>query len=132
MISCNFDGSCEPMNPGGRMGIGAIVRRGETILLEHSDTMSEHPNNTNNVAEYLALIKILDFLIESNYTENRISIKGDSMLVVNQMKGLWRMKQGAYLSFAKEAKAKFAKFKSISINWVPREENEIADRLSKK
>jgi ribonuclease HI len=119
------------MNPGGRMGIGAIVRQKGTILLEYSDTMSEHPNNTNNVAEYLALIKILDFLIRNNFTENRISIKGDSMLVVNQMKGLWRMKQGAYLSFAKEAKVKFEKFKNISINWIPREENESADRLSK-
>lgn len=133
MITAFFDGACEPMNPGGNMGIGAIIygTEKEGILLEHHRGVPAGPGNTNNVSEYLALIAILDFLLEQGLHERRISIKGDSMLVVNQMKGLWRMKQGAYLKHAKDAKLKMAKFKCLSINWVPREQNDVADVLSK-
>ncbi len=131
MITCYFDGSCEPQNPGGNMGIGAIVLKKQEVLFQHSSSIDSHPCNTNNVAEYLALIKILDFLHEVQMHENRIGVYGDSMLVVNQMKGLWRMKQGLYLQYAKEAKSKLGKFTNLSINWIPREKNSIADDLSK-
>lgn len=132
MITCNFDGACFPQNPGGIMGIGAIVMRKDEVLLKHSESIEANEKNTNNVAEYLSLIQILQFLLKNNLQAEKISVRGDSMLVVNQMKGKWRMKQGAYLAYAKEARELMSKFTNLSINWIPREENEVADELSKK
>jgi ribonuclease HI len=144
-IRAFFDGCCEAINPGGHMGIGAIVYLNEEPIFEHAGYVPASPNNTNNVAEYMGFTEIIEFLIEQ-LTENKFSkglqidIRGDSNLVVNQMNGLWKIKSGYYTTYAREAKTRWEGLKLIckdhriplTLQWVPREQNNKADELSKK
>jgi len=50
-VTASFDGACEPFNPGGHMGLGWVIG-GEP----QSKYVSSSGGNSNNVAEYLALI----------------------------------------------------------------------------
>jgi len=43
----------------------------------------------------------------------------------------WKVKGGGYLAKLKEAKDLLKEFESISFEWIPREENEEADLLSR-
>lgn len=86
---------------------------------------------TNNVAEYLALFEVLSYVKDKPNTD--IHIFGDSMLVINQMKGVWGIKSGAYVKSAwdcldilKEIK----KTKKVKMHWIKRDFNFVADNLS--
>jgi len=129
---CVFDGSCEPRNPGGNLGIGAAIFEGGTYLVEQcSYTEKARPSNTNNMAEYKAILWVLNKLLELGLEKEEIVIQGDSMLVVQQLNGFYRIKKGAYVPYAEQAKEKLKKFKNISIKWIKRENNTFADSLSK-
>lgn len=86
-------------------------------------------NNSNNVAEYLALIAILERQIEVGLTAAPILIHGDSNLVMQQMFGRWKIKQGRYVEHAKTLLASFTKASGL---WIPRRRNAEADDLSKE
>lgn len=86
-LVCYFDGACEPRNPGGNMGIGACIRCGNGELFAYSDFVPAARHNSNNVAEYMAFEKLLDFFIEKKCSNQRIFIYGDSKLVIEQMFG---------------------------------------------
>ena len=47
-------------------------------------------NPTNNELEYLALLYALEY-ITNNYKRRNITIYSDSMLIVNQITGKWRV-----------------------------------------
>jgi ribonuclease HI len=129
-----FDGACEPRNPGGNMGVGATIRNAGKELFQYSTFVAAARNNTNNVAEYMAFEAILDFLHENPIKD--ITIYGDSNLVIEQMFGIWKMKSGFYIPFAKRCKDKIAFLRStgMKINgiWIRREQNTYADELSKR
>lgn len=136
MIKCYFDGACEPVNPYGNMGLGAIVLKDNQPLFKHSEFVPESKQNSNNVAEYMALEKILIFIRDTTILENKIFIYGDSKLVINQMKGWWRIKNGLYVSSARRCKELKNEIendigKILDFNWIPRELNQVADDLSK-
>lgn len=126
-----FDGSCS-VNPNGEMGAGAFVRlhNNEEELFTYSVMYGAKKGNTNNVAEYLGLIALLDWFIEQGLTNESIIIRGDSDMVVQQMNDSWRIKNGAYKIKALEAKQKVSLFTNLRIYWVPREGNKRADYLS--
>jgi ribonuclease HI len=85
---------------------------------------------TNNVAEYTALIIGLEEAKRRGIDE--IDIRMDSMLVVRQMQGLWKIKHPNMKPLALRAGALLASFPKRTIEHVPREENLIADALSNK
>ena len=126
-----FDGCCEPRNPGGTAGYGAIIYRGDKEVWRHAGMLPASPTNSNNVAEYLALNAALDWFLTNGLTDGPILIKGDSQLVINQCSGKWRIKGGLYAEYARAACAKLTSFRSIRLEWVNRKENALADELSK-
>ena len=87
---------------------------------------------SNNVAEYAALCEALRFLISEKMTRVPIEIRSDSRLLVNQMKGEWKFHKGLYAKKFTEAKALVTEFDRVKFKWVPREENEEADALSRE
>lgn len=125
-MKCYIDGSCEPVNPGGRMGMGVYI---EDLDIYLKDSIEPSYDNTNNVAEYLALRLLLNYLLDNNI-EGPIHIYADSQLLVHQMNKKWRIKSGSYVNTAKQCKDLLKHFK-YKITWIPREENVIADELSK-
>jgi ribonuclease HI len=92
-------------------------------------------DNSNNVAEYQAFGWTITKLLEIIPAKSTIAIFGDSKLVVCQMRGEWKMKQGAYLTHARKAKEMLKRLCEkcdIFLQWIPREQNGIADELSKR
>lgn len=127
MIVVFIDGLCLPTNP----GIGAygfvVYRNGEKI------SEGRGPAGqlvTNNYSEYFALIRALKSIISN--LEEPVVIKSDSKLLVNQMRGDWRVKRGEYLPKYREAKELASRFKSLKFAWIPRESNAYADELSRR
>lgn len=121
-----FDGATEPTNPGHR-GIGALLisPQGERF------TISENIGfGTNNEAEYLACIALLEKAVERG-AEN-IIVRGDSMLVINQITGEWGVNSERLDRLATQAKRLISRFRKARISWTPREQNREADALSKQ
>lgn len=143
-IRAMFDGCCEPKNPSGHIGAGAIVYVNAKVEATYSDYVPEGPTNSNNVAEYMGLIFVLKYIMAIQAAGvikiDRIDIRGDSNLVINQMNGEWKIKKGFYISSAAYCLTLFREVQSASVRagtiltlqWHPREMNEEADALSKK
>lgn len=130
-ITLNFDGSCEPYNPGGDMGAGIVVKLdGKVIHTDHQFT-PRASGNSNNVAEYSALVNGLQWLFDNGYTKHQIEVLGDSMLVIRQMSGEWRAKGGMYLPKYRSAIQLATQFSNIRYRWIPRAQNAEADALSR-
>jgi len=141
VIEAYFDGCCEPVNPGGTASYGAIVLVNGVKIWEDAELVSAPPGGktSNNVAEYSGFIAVVRFLLlgypsECERNEPAI-IRGDSKLVIMQVQGLWRVNGGHYLPFYREAKKLWKRLKkqqpNITLEWIPRERNGLADELSK-
>jgi ribonuclease HI len=83
---------------------------------------------TNNVAEYKALVSGLELALANEVTE--IDVLVDSTLVVNQVTGRWKIKNDRLRGLAVQARSLLDKFDRATISYVPREENQDADRLA--
>lgn|SRR3990167_4974777 len=132
MIEMWFDGCTEPKNPGGHSAYGVVIKNGDETLLRESGYCGYGANSSNNVAEYSGFIAGLNFLLEKGLNKERILIRGDSNLVIQQQFGTWKIKKGIYLPLAYKAKKLIKKFRMIAGEWIPREENGICDCLSKQ
>lgn len=134
MIKAFFDGACEPMNPGGTMSFGIVIFEDGKPIYGHGQIC--HPQGdggaSNNVAEYKGFIALLTFIESHGWANEDITVCGDSQLVVCQMKGMWKIKQGMYVPYANYALTLLPKFPNLKIKWVEREKNSLADDLSKK
>jgi ribonuclease HI len=132
LIEVYFDGLCQPINPGGIACYAFLVKRNDKTI--HSDYgVAGEPftkDSTNNVAEYTALAKALEWLVASNLTSDKVIINSDSQLVVNQLQGSYRVKGKRILPLYKQVLLLKARFPDIEIRWVPREKNREADRLT--
>lgn len=136
-----FDGCCEPTNPGGTAGYGAVILQGEERIWETSGMIPASPTTSNNVAEYLAFIAILERFIEIGMTRANIIVYGDSKLVIEQGFGTWKIRgidhklfdtPGFYAQYAVKARELLRGFTNIRGFWIPRDQNSICDELSKK
>jgi ribonuclease HI len=130
-----FDGACEPLNPGGTASFGVIVKgENATVLLRDHGVVGKGKAMSNNVAEYAGVLRILKYLAPR--PPGRVTIHGDSNLVVSQLNGKWRIRKGLYLSIAIETNEFLAHLRGlgwqINFYWIPREQNEECDALSKK
>lgn len=130
MIEGWFDGCCEPRNPGGHAAWGAAVHVDGVSVYRAGGYCGFGPKMSNNVAEYSAFCAVARECMK--YT-GLIHIRGDSKLVVMQLAGRWKINGGLYMPFHQEAKALWSKIKDRAhLEWIPREENDICDVLSKQ
>jgi len=132
LIEVYFDGLCQPKNPGGIACYAFIVKSdGKTL---HSDygVAGEpfSPESTNNVAEYTALAKALEWLAANNLASGKVVVNSDSQLVVKQLQGEYKVKGKRIIPLYKQVLLLRKIFADIEINWVPREKNKEADRLT--
>ena len=113
-------------NPG-PAGYGAVVRDADTgqVLREVADGIGVA---SNNVAEYRGLIAGLEAAIDVGADE--VDVRMDSLLVVNQMKGEWKVKHEAMKPLASEAASLVRRLPSVRFRHVPRAQNAHADRLA--
>jgi len=134
LIEVYFDGLCQPINPGGISCYAFIVKSDGRLI--HSDYgVAAKPfseESTNNVAEYTALAKALQWLLVNNFNSKKVEIKSDSQLVVNQLTGDYKVKARRILPLFKQVLFLKTKFQDIQIKWIPRDKNREADRLTNK
>ncbi len=111
-------------NPG-PSGIGAVIcQNGQTIKnLSHYIGI-----NTNNVAEYSALIYGLqEALIQR---ADRIKVNTDSQLLYRQIKKIYKIKSEKIAGLYNQAMHLLSAFKEAEFVNIPREENRGADKLA--
>ena len=130
-----FDGACTPVNPGGTASFGVMIKDNDgAVLLKEHGLVGRGSAMSNNVAEYAGVLHILKCL--ARRPPGQVTIYGDSNLVINQLNGRWCIKKGLYLQIAMEAKELLAYLRGlgwqINFCWIPREQNEECDALSKK
>jgi len=125
-----FDGGCGPKNPGGIATFGFHIEEDGKTTYSMYGTMDE-TNTSNNVAEYGGLIMGLLWLKENNKHQQSIQVMGDSKLVISQMFRHWRIKNGAYVPYAKYAKQLVSEFSDIRGKLIPRYLNSKADELTR-
>jgi ribonuclease H / adenosylcobalamin/alpha-ribazole phosphatase len=82
---------------------------------------------TNNVAEYRGLIEGMRRASELGVS--RLTVHGDSKLVIEQMKGAWRVRAEGLRPLHDEARAVARSFESVRFEHVRRGGNAEADRL---
>jgi ribonuclease HI len=132
-----FDGACGPTNPGGIVSYGAVIFESEKRIWECSEVYSppegREKETTNNIAEYLGFLAVLDYFLSRNLAEESILVRGDSDLVIQQCFGTMEIKKKGrlYEALAAEAKEKLTQFSRMTGRWIPRADNSIADELSK-
>jgi ribonuclease HI len=130
MIEAYFDGLCEP-NPGGVATYGFVVKRdGKKVHEGHGLAGTpKTPQATNNVAEYTGLLKALEWLLAQKVKEP-VVIRGDSDLIIKQVKGIYKVKSGLLAPLHGQVKDLLEKLPGVTIEWVQRERNADADRLT--
>jgi len=113
-------------NPG-HAGFGALVRDPETgrVLVEKAAYIGKA---SNNVAEYSGLVSGLELAREIN-PQAFVHVKMDSKLVVEQMSGRWQIKHADMRVLATKAR-RVLDPRRVTYEWIPRERNKDADRLS--
>ena len=124
-INLFTDGGCRG-NPGpGAIGV-VIFDSHNNLLYEHSECIG---NTTNNRAEYTALIKGLDLC--AKFTRGKVFCYCESELVVNQMNGVWRLKNDQLRELFHEVRKNAGVFREVVFQHVNRTNQNIkkADRL---
>ena len=120
----NFDGGSRG-NPG-PAGIGIVVAAEDATPLI---TLGKYIGAaTNNVAEYMALINGLQQAIKLG--AKKLIVRGDSELVIKQMRGEYRVKNPALKDLFTQAQSLLQKFDSVQFEHNMREHNSLADRLA--
>ena len=116
---------------GGARGNPGPAGSGAVLLDEHGTVIAEVMrflgHATNNVAEYTALIIGLEEAHRRGIDD--LDIRMDSLLVVQQMKGLWKIKHPGLRPLALRAGELLAGFPKRTIEHIPRERNSLADAL---
>lgn len=111
-------------NPG-PASIGAVLYDGGETVAEISEPIGVA---TNNVAEYRALIAGLEKAVELGV--DRLEVRLDSLLLVRQIEGVYRVKSPGLKPLHERAGRLIAGLEDVSFRHVPREENTVADGLA--
>ena len=117
-------------NPGpAGIGVQILDEEGKT-LKEFGEYIGEQ---TNNVAEYTALIRALQELLKlfgPRLREMQVEVRADSELMVRQMSGVYKVKEPTLKElFGQAAKLKMDGVPNLIFTHVRREKNVRADEL---
>lgn len=125
------DGGIQPVNPGGVATYGFVIyRNGEEYTRGHGFA-AQGPRATNNVAEYAALVNGLRYLAMNEEARSaHVTVRMDSQLIIYQIWGKWKCKQPHLKVWLAEAKLVASQFTSLTYEWIPREQNHVADSLA--
>ena len=116
-------------NPG-PAAIGVYIEDGKGVVLQK--IAQKIGETTNNVAEYAAVIKALEWFKTSSFKSaiSNLYFFLDSRLVVNQINGLFKVKNGNLRNFILKIRELEQETKTkISYQLIPRRKNWQADKL---
>jgi ribonuclease HI len=124
MLEIYTDGASRG-NPGKSAIAYVFVKAGKVVEL-HSEKIDDA---TNNIAEYKAIIKALTEANSRGY--NEINLFSDSLLVISQIRGDFKIKSPHLLQLLNEVNTTSKNFQTIEFRHVDRENKfiKIADNL---
>jgi ribonuclease HI len=120
-----FDGGSTG-NPG-PSGSGSVLYEDGVEIW--SDSFYVGDRETNNTAEYTGLIRGLKESVNRNI--DKLIVKGDSLLVIKQMKGEYRVASPHLVILNSTAINLANKIREIEWQHIPRSLNKRADELSR-
>ena len=124
LLTLQFDGGSRG-NPG-PAGIGVVVSAADgTPLITLGRFIGKA---TNNVAEYRGLITAMEEALKLG--AKHVIIRGDSELIIKQMRGEYRVKSPDMKPLYEEAQYLLAQFDSAKIEHNLRGKNAMADKLA--
>jgi ribonuclease HI len=134
------DGACEPVNPGGTATWGVVVydAQGQELVAD-CGVIVRGPGATNNVAEFAAAACAMQLVRALGCPRgSHLTLHGDSQLWVRMLNGIGRPRtlDARYVPYYEQAREELARLRAegvrVTITWVPREQNQRADSLSKQ
>jgi len=117
---------------GGARGNPGPAGAGVVILADgkrHEVKQYLGDRQTNNWAEYEAVVIALGQLLEMGLRDRDLEFRLDSQLVVEQLEGNWKIKEPSLKEQAAKIHSLLNDFGTITFTYIPREENKDADRL---
>lgn len=131
-----FDCACNGRNKtvGTELGVGIATFINDEYSSEYSGSKLI-PKGSINTGEFTALIYALSIaaIMKKENTNYKFKIFGDSQFVIYTLNGTYKVgiKFKSYYNKASELKRKLG-ISLQSIIWIPREQNMVADKLSKE
>ena len=116
-------------NPGEAAAGAVILDADSGALLAEIGTLCGIASN--NVAEYRGLIEALR-LLRSWQAAEPVLVKMDSKLVVEQMSGNWKVKHPDMRELVKTAHGIIQDGLDVAFEWVPRDDNALADAAANR
>lgn len=135
VLTIQFDGSCEPNNPGGVATAGFLILENGIVIASEAKFVRRGTGATNNLAEWSALGFALRWLLDHrSCAGDELILQGDSKLVVEQIAGRWKCNKDHLQKLKQRCLVLLAEIKPISwkSEWIPREQNSAADALSQR
>jgi len=120
-----FDG-CSKGNPGPG-GAGAVLYKDEQEIW--ADSVYVGKRVTNNQSEYTGLIVGLNYVVNQLQIKTLL-VKGDSLLVIKQMRGEYKVNSANILELHNTVKSLANRLDCIEYEHVYRIDNKRADALS--
>lgn len=111
-------------NPG-PAGYGVRIERADGTIVELKEPLGVA---TNNVAEYRGLLAALAWA--ARHGVDALHVRSDSLLLVKQMRGEYRVKHPGLQPLWEEARGLARQIREVQFEHVRRELNEDADRLA--
>lgn len=111
-------------NPG-HAAYGFVVKKDGVTTKEEGGYLGIE---TNNFAEYTALVKALTYL-EAEAQGEEIRVYLDSQLVVSQLSGIYKVKSPKIRELVTKVRELEPSFKVVKYQHIPRDKNKEADRL---
>lgn len=86
---------------------------------------------SGNVAEHMAVNSVLRWLIQHQLNDRDLVVHTDNQLVVGHLSGSFQIRKENLKRIADVSKAFMARFPSVTMKWIRREQNQYADAMSK-
>lgn len=138
---CYIDGAVDTQSEKVRAGASFVIYLNDDMFYKYKYKIPEEhqikdfsQKTSSHIAEYQALVILLRTMRGRVLTpENTtLHIKTDSEVLYGQYYGEFRVSNDIQKSLRSEVFKLAKHFKSIDLEWIPREENKIANRLAQE
>ena len=121
------DGACRG-NPGPcSLGL-TVINKHQDLIYEEARYLSK--KNTNNFAEYKAVIRALELCVQHQI--QKLYLFSDSQLLIQQLQNKYKVKSPNIKSLFEECKKLLSQIPQYHLEHISREKNQSADALANK
>jgi ribonuclease HI len=109
----------------GKLSWGYVIYKDSKKKCDYSNWDQGFKIPSANTAEYLGLFEAMEWFVENDLTSREIVFLSDATIVINQMKGLWKIKrpEKGYYPVAMGCRNLLHRFSRYKFVWIPSEKN---------